>query len=79
MGASELYALVDAMIDAGLTGWRVVRHGAEAAILVVANVLDDPRARARDARIMMLRETAIMFSRVLVIGVYQLQCNSKIQ
>jgi hypothetical protein len=41
-------------------GWKDDCHGAEATILEVANVLEDPNARARDARIMMLRETAIV-------------------
>ena len=35
------------------------------AILEVANVLEDPSVRAREARIIMLRERAIVFSRVL--------------
>jgi len=43
-----------------LTGWKDVRRGAEAASLKVANVLEDPKAKAREARIMMLRETAIV-------------------
>ena len=60
MGASELYALVDAKIDAFLTGWKDACRGTEAAILEVANVLEDPKAKAREARIMMLRETAIV-------------------
>ena len=65
MGASELYALVDAKIDVLLTGWKSACRGAEMAILEVANVLDDPSAKAREARIMMLRETAIVWSSVL--------------
>ena len=60
MGASELYALVDAKIDVLLTGWKSACRGADAAILEVANVLEDPRARAREARIMILRERAII-------------------
>ena len=60
MGASELYALVDAKIDVLLTGWRSACRGVETAILQVANVLEDPRARAREARIMILREAAIL-------------------
>ena len=43
-----------------LTGWKSACRGAETAILDVANVLEDPRARAREARIMMLREKAIV-------------------
>lgn len=61
MGASELYALVDAKIDVLLAGWKNACRGAEMAILEVANVLEDPSVRAREARIMMLRERAIVF------------------
>ena len=49
-----------------LTGWKSVCPGADAAILEVANVLEDPRARAREARIMMLRVAAIMSLGVLL-------------
>jgi hypothetical protein len=38
------------------------RLGADAAILEVANVLEDPNAKVREARIMMLRERAIVVS-----------------
>jgi hypothetical protein len=60
VGASELYALVDAKTGVFFMGWKDDCHGAEATILEVANVLEDPNARARDARIMMLRGTAIV-------------------
>ena len=65
MGASELYALVDAKIDVLLTGWKSACRGADTAILEVANVLEDPSASAREARIVMLRETAIVVSEQL--------------
>ena len=65
MGASELYPLVDAKIDVLLADWKNACRGAEMAILEVANVLEDPSVRAREARIIMLRERAIVFSRVL--------------
>ena len=61
MGASELYSLVDAKIDVLLAGWKNACRGAEMAILEVANVLEDPSVRAREARIIMLRERAIVF------------------
>lgn len=62
MGASELYPLVEAKIDVLLADWKNACLGAETAILDVANVLDDASVRAREARIMMLRERAIMLS-----------------
>lgn len=65
MGASELYALVDAKIDVLLADWKNACRGPETAILDVANVLEDPSAKAREARIMRLREAAIVFSGVL--------------
>jgi hypothetical protein len=60
VGASELYALVDVKTGVFFKGWKDARHGAEATILEVANVLEDPNARAREARIIILRETAIV-------------------
>jgi hypothetical protein len=60
VGASELYARVDAKIGVFFMGWKDACHGAEATILEAANVLEDPNARAREARIIMLRETAIV-------------------
>lgn len=60
MGASELYALDDAKIEVLFAGWKDACHGAEAAILGVANVLEDPSASAREARIIILRDTAIV-------------------
>lgn len=44
-----------------LVGWRDARHGAATAILDDANVLEDPSARVREARIAMLRESDIAF------------------
>lgn len=41
-------------------GWKDARHGAAAAILDDANVLEDPSARLREARIAMLRERDII-------------------
>jgi hypothetical protein len=60
VGASELYARVDKKTEVFFMGWKDDCHGAEAAILEVANVLEDPNASAREARIIMLRETAIV-------------------
>jgi hypothetical protein len=58
--ASELYALVDAMIEVFFTDWKEACHGVEAAILEVANVLENPSVKAREARIIILGETAIV-------------------
>jgi hypothetical protein len=60
VGASELYALVDAMIEVFFTDWKEACHGVEAAILEVANVLENPSVKAREARIIILGETAIV-------------------
>lgn len=60
VGASELNALVVAKAETLGVVCRVVRQGAEAAILGAANVLDDPKARVREARIMTFREAVIV-------------------
>jgi hypothetical protein len=60
VGASELYALVVARIDVLFMGCRDACHGVDAANREVANVLEDPSAKAREARITILRETAIV-------------------
>lgn len=60
VGASELYALVVANAEVLSVGWGVVRQGAEAAVLGAAKALEDPKARVREARIMRLREAAIV-------------------
>lgn len=60
MGASELYARVDVNAEVFFTRRKDARHGAAAVILDDANVLEEPRASAREARIAMLRETDII-------------------
>lgn len=54
-------------INVLLADWKNACRGAETAILDVANVLEDPRAKAREARIMMLRETAIALAWSIVV------------
>lgn len=59
LGASELYDLVAAKIEVLEVGcWKDTRKGARAVIVLV---VEDAKARVRDARIMILRVVAIVW------------------
>lgn len=58
LGASELYDRVAVTIEVLEVGcWKDARQGARAAIVLDA---EDPKARVREARMMILREAAIV-------------------
>lgn len=58
LGASELYDLVAAKIEVLEVGcWKDTRKGARAVMVLV----EDAKARVRDARIMILRVVAIVW------------------
>jgi hypothetical protein len=58
VGASELYDLVVAKMEVlEVSCWKDARKGARAVMVLV---VEDAKARVREARIMMLREVAIV-------------------